>query len=103
MGLGRVGVTDGETFQKKCSRRALGIGSGNTRNNIRFLIFPDIWGEPYPMLMHMHHFLIVFVDWSIKLTQQLVVKLSKSSEIFSNKVYLIFQNYIKWKDTEKYF
>lgn len=53
-----IGESWGSLIGKR-SRRALGIGSGSTRNDIRFLIFPDILGEHYPMLMHMHHFLTV--------------------------------------------
>ena len=59
-----------ESLMGQGSRGDLGIWSESARNNVRFLILSDIWGEHYPMLMHMYHFLTVICSWSIKLTQQ---------------------------------
>lgn len=45
----RVRVTGGHG-----SRIDWGIGGESPRNSIRFLIFPDIWGKHYPVVMHSH-------------------------------------------------
>lgn len=41
------------------SRRELETGSESTRNNIRFLICPDIFRKHYPMLMHRHYLPVI--------------------------------------------
>lgn len=61
-------------------RRASGIGSGSTRNYVRFLIFLDIWGERYLTLMCVHHFLTVICRRKQELTQQLVVRWPQGSK-----------------------